>query len=165
MHGFHVFTCVGLYLGKNFLSICAGENIEPDKGYWIAHSIQYRGGPGTIDPQNPWLPAAQNPRVNAVNCSVCKGSCYDRDWARTPGQAGGGPGTKCDKVHGGMNETLSKLISPCELGCHCNPPPNSYDYRECTPSKAVGFEIGTSVLNFERSRPGPFHKGRNPPQR
>ena len=45
-----------------------GENIEPDKGYWIAHSIQYRGGPGTIDINNPWLPAAENPRVMPVNC-------------------------------------------------------------------------------------------------
>ena len=46
-----------------------GENIEPDKGYWIAHSIQYRGGPGTIDIDHPWLAAKDNPRVQPVNCS------------------------------------------------------------------------------------------------
>ena len=45
-----------------------GENIEPDSGYWIAHSIQYRGGDGAIDPVKPWLPAAENPRVKPVNC-------------------------------------------------------------------------------------------------
>lgn len=75
---------------------------------------------------NPWLPAAENPRVKAVNCSVCKGTCWDRDWAKTPGQAGGGPGTKCTSM---PNRTLSKLISPCHLGCSCVPPANSYDYR------------------------------------
>ena len=46
-----------------------GENIEPDKGYWIAHSIQYRGGPGTIDIDHPWLAAKDYPRVQPVNCS------------------------------------------------------------------------------------------------
>ena len=58
-----------------------GENVEPDDGYWIAHSIQYRGGQGSIDLNNPWVPAAENPRVMAVNCSVCLGACWDRDWA------------------------------------------------------------------------------------
>ena len=49
-----------------------GENIEPDKGYWIAHSIQYRGGPGTIDIDHPWLAAKDNPRVQPVNCSCAQ---------------------------------------------------------------------------------------------
>ena len=104
-----------------------GENIEPDMGYWIAHSIQYRGGPGTIDVDHPWLPAAENPRVQAVNCSVCLGTCWDRDWAKTPGQAGGGPGTKCNPMKD--NITHAKSIGPCDLGCDCVPPANSYDYR------------------------------------
>ena len=76
--------------------------------YWIAHSIQYRGGPGTIDVDHPWLPAAENPRVQAVNCSVCKGTCRDRDWAKVPGQAGGGPGTKCTPMKDGQHHSCEE---------------------------------------------------------
>lgn len=109
--------------GCGVFPVCA-KNIEPDKGYWIAHSIQYRGGPGTIDLNNPWLPAAENPRVMPVNCSVCTGTCWDRDWAQKPGQAGGGPGTKCTPM--ASNITHAKSIGPCDIGCDCVPPSNSY---------------------------------------
>ena len=85
---------------------------------YTCHSIMYRGGQGAIDINHPWLPAKDNPNVYPVNCSVCKGTCYDRDWARRPGQAGGGPGVKCDMKHAHMNETLAKMIGPCDPGCH-----------------------------------------------
>jgi len=100
-----------------------GENIEPDKGYWIAHSIQYRGGPGTIDLKNPWLTAKDNPRVLPVNCSVCTGTCWDRDWAHGTGPDAGGH--KCTPM---KNISFAKSISPCDAGCDCVPPSNSYDY-------------------------------------
>jgi hypothetical protein len=93
-----------------------GENIEPDKGYWVARSVMYRGGQGTVDPLHPWIPVAENPRVQAVNCSACKGTCYDRDWSSD--------GQKCWNG----NTTLFKMIDPCDVGCSCVPPSASYDY-------------------------------------
>ena len=35
----------------------------------VRRSIMYRGGNGAIDMQHPWLPAAENPRVQPVNCT------------------------------------------------------------------------------------------------
>ena len=96
-----------------------GENIEPDSGYWVARSIMYRGGNGAVDPNAPWLPAADNPHVDSVNCSVCEGTCWDRGWSTD--------GRKCDPP--GMNQTLAKLIGPCDLGCSCVPPSASYDWE------------------------------------
>jgi hypothetical protein len=94
-----------------------GENIEPDKGFWMARSIMYRGGNGAIDTNNPWLPAAENPRVKAHNCSACEGTCWDRDWSSD--------GKKCSSE---PNQTLAKSIGPCDEGCDCVPPTASYDY-------------------------------------
>jgi hypothetical protein len=136
---------------------------EPDKGYWIAHSIQYRGGPGAIDIDNPWLPAADNPRVIPVNCSVCEGTCYDRGWAIDPHEAGGGSTNKCDMEHAHMNETLAKMISPCDEGCHCVPPANSYDYRThsnvacCKIAKNIKLPDGSPANCDGKKLPTPDH--------
>ena len=83
-----------------------GENIEPDKGYWIARDILYKGG--TIDDhgRSTALPA---------NCSACKGRCYDRDWSSD--------GRKCINPGLPPNSTLG----PCDFGCPCVPPEASYD--------------------------------------
>lgn len=94
-----------------------GENIEPDKGFWVARSIMYRGGDGHIDPKHPWLPAADNPLVDPVNCSACEGTCYDRGWSSD--------GHKCTN----MPKEKAEAIGPCDDGCSCVPPPTSYDYH------------------------------------
>jgi hypothetical protein len=44
-----------------------GENIEPDKGFWVARSVIFRGGNSAIDRKKPWLPASENPKIKAAN--------------------------------------------------------------------------------------------------
>eukprot|EP00935_MAST-01C_sp_MAST-1C-sp1_P001573 g1573.t1 len=104
-----------------------GEDIEPDKGFWIARSVLYRGQ--RIDPDMPWVPAKDNPYVQPVNCSACKGSCWDRGWSPD--------GQKCTAM---KNVTLSKMLGPCELGCSCVPPDASYDYTTHSSPKCCSWK-------------------------
>lgn len=89
-----------------------GENIEPDKGYWIARSIMYKGG--HIDDQG-------NPTGSPVNCSACKGRCYDRDWSHD--------GAKCTAMD------PSSTLGPCDQGCKCVPPSSSFPPPPCCGAK------------------------------
>jgi hypothetical protein len=94
-----------------------GENIEPDKGFWIARSVMYRGGDGAIDVDKPWQPVSENMNIKRVNCSACEGTCYDRGWASD--------GKKCTT----MPKAKAMSIGPCDASCSCVPPTPSYDYQ------------------------------------
>ena len=128
-----------------------GENIEPDTGYWVARSIMYRGGQGNIDVDHPWLPVEDNPRVQHVNCSVCEGTCWDRGWSSD--------GKKCDPP--GMNQTLAKLIGPCDVGCDCVPPAASYDWTVHGPVACCGFGPPMGSCDGKRMPTGDKDRGKD----